>query len=81
MAIKDSKDQEITVDRLVGVTWSLLEDARASDEVDHAACGKYIELIAKVLLPRSDSGKPGGGGGNQNLKGLLAAMESESEPT
>jgi hypothetical protein len=74
MAIQDSNGQEITVDRLIGVTWSLLEDARASPEVDHAACGKYIEIIAKVLLPRSDGG---GGAKAESLRSLLETMRAD----
>lgn len=76
MPIKDDKGADITVDRLVGVTWELLENARASAEVDHAACGKYIELIAKVLLPKTDGGS-GGGVRAQSLKGLLDALSAE----
>lgn len=76
MSIRDCKGVEITVDRLVGVTWSLLEDARTSStEIDHQACGKYIELIAKVLLPKTgDGGMPGKA---TSLQGMLEALQRE----
>ena len=31
----------------------LLERAQQADDVDHAACVRYLDLLAKVLLPKS----------------------------
>lgn len=78
MGIKDDNGHEITIDRLVGVTWSLLEDAKAAGEVDHAACGKYIELIAKVLLPKAPGASTGSAAAG-NLRELLEAARQEEQ--
>jgi hypothetical protein len=55
---------------------ALLKDAtkgKESDEVDHAACAKYAEILLK-LMPRA-----GSGGGQDVSKAVAAARQAVSE--
>jgi len=52
MALRDQHGETVDVNWLSKAAVKLLESAMAADEIDHAACARYIESLTKTLLPK-----------------------------
>lgn len=74
MTIKDKDGQEITSERLAQEAWDLLQEAKETDEIDHQVCAKYIELMSKVLLPKTQ--RTGSVDGD-SMAAMIAAARGE----
>ena len=52
MKIKSRDGVAITDEWLCSKAVELLEKAMEADPVDHAACKGYLDLVARILLPK-----------------------------